>query len=162
MGACEASERNVLLEKSMLFSIKIVKMYRTLCDEKREYVLSKQVLRSGTSIGANAREAKRGQSKSDFLSKQILKSGTSIGANVRKSRNAQSKADFINKLNVALKEADETQYWLELLNKTDYINDELYDDLFSDCEELIRILTAITKTVKMQLVVPAKKCRINS
>lgn len=134
MGACEASERNVLLEKSMLFSIKIVKMYRTLCDEKREYVLSKQVLRSGTSIGANAREAKRGQSKSDFLSK----------------------------LSIALKEADETQYWLELLNKTDYINDELYDDLFSDCEELIRILTAITKTVKMQLVVPAKKCRINS
>ena len=134
MGACEASERNILLEKSMLFSIKIVKMYRSLCDEKREYVLSKQILRSGTSIGANAREAKRGQSKSDFLSK----------------------------LSIALKEADETQYWLELLNKTDYINDELYDDLYSDCEELIRILTAITKTVKMQLAVPVQKRRINS
>lgn len=109
-------------------------MYRSLCDEKREYVLSKQILRSGTSIGANAREAKRGQSKSDFLSK----------------------------LSIALKEADETQYWLELLNKTDYINDELYDDLYSDCEELIRILTAITKTVKMQLAVPVQKRRINS
>ncbi len=107
----------------MAFSIKIVKLYQTLCD-KREYVLSKQLLRSGTSVGANAREAKRGQSKPDFLSK----------------------------LSIALKEADETEYWLELLYKTEYIDKAVFDDVCFDCDELIKLLTSITKTLKLQMV----------
>ena len=79
-------ENNIILDKSKAFAVRIIKFYQYLCDEKKEFVLSKQLLRSGTSIGANARE----------------------------SKNAQSKADFINKLSIALKEANETLYWLEL------------------------------------------------
>ena len=112
----------------MDFSIKMVKVYQNLC-AKREYVLSKQVLRSATSIGANVREAKRGQSKPDFLSK----------------------------LSIALKEADETEYWLELLNKTNYIDDSIFDEVYSDCEELVKLLTAITKTLKSQIANSVKR-----
>ena len=109
---------NVIVDKSMDFSIRIVKLYKFLTENKREYVLSKQILRSGTSIGANVKEGVRGQSK----------------------------ADFISKMAIALKEASETEYWLELLYKTDYLNENQYNSINSDCEELIKILMSIVKT----------------
>ena len=99
--------------------MRIVNLYKYLCAEKSEYVMSKQILRSGTSIGANVREAIRGQSRADF------------GA----------------KMNIALKEACETEYWLELLYKTDYIEKEQYESIYNDCKEIIRILTAIVKRI---------------
>ncbi|MDR3293186.1 MAG: four helix bundle protein [Clostridiales bacterium] len=79
---------------------------------------------------------------------QLLKSGTSIGANVREARNAASRKDFVNKLNVALKEADETEYWLELFFRTNKINEAEYESIINDCRELIYILTAIVKNTK--------------
>ena len=82
------------------------------------------------------------------MSKQLLRSGTSIGANTRESKNAQSRMDFLNKLNVALKEADETDYWLDLLHTTGYLDDNQYESLVNDCKELIAILVAIIKTMK--------------
>ncbi len=111
---------NVILVKSKAFAIKIIKLYKYLCDEKREFVLSKQILKSGTSIGANAREASRGQSK----------------------------ADFYAKLYISLKEAEETAYWLELLYESEYIDKEKFQKLYGDCEEIIRILVSITKNHK--------------
>lgn len=113
-------KNNVLMDKSFAFAIRVVNMYKYLCEEKKEFVLSKQVLRSGTSIGANCREAKRGQSD----------------------------ADFVSKLSIALKEADETQYWLELLFMTDFLSQELYESICADCEELIKLLVSIIKTSK--------------
>ena len=86
-------ENNVVVEKSKKFAIRIIKLYQYLCENKKEFILSKQLLRSGTSIGANVKEAVRGQSK----------------------------ADFISKLNISLKETSETEYWLELLYETNYI-----------------------------------------
>ena len=83
-----------------------------------------------------------------IISKQLLRSGTSIGANLRESYNAQSKADFINKLHIALKEADETAYWLELLYESEIINKQYFDSLYSDLEEIIALLTASLKTLK--------------
>ena len=82
------------------------------------------------------------------MSKQLLRCGTSIGANTRESKNAQSRIDFLNKLNIALKEADETAYWLDLLHASEYLNDKQYKSLDSDCNEIIRMLTAIIKTLK--------------
>lgn len=111
---------NLILVKSKAFALKIIQLYKYLCDEKREFILSKQILKSGTSIGANAREASRGQSK----------------------------ADFYAKLYISLKEAEETSYWLELLYESEYINKEDFQKLYGDCEELIRILVAITKNNK--------------
>ena len=84
------------------------------------------------------------------LSKQLLRCGTSIGANTRESINAQSKMDFINKLNIALKEADETDYWLDLLHTTGYLDEKQYLSLEQDCVELIKLLTSIIKTSKQQ------------
>ena len=112
-------ESNIVAQKSFVFALRIVKAYRYLT-EHNEYVLSKQLLRSGTSIGANCREAK----------------------------NAQSRLDFINKLNIALKEADETAYWLELLYKAEYIDSKSYNSINEDCVELIKLLTSIVKTTK--------------
>ena len=117
------TRESVLCEKSLSFAVRIVKFYKYLCEEKKEYLLSKQILRSGTSIGANIRE----------------------------SRNAQSNADFINKLNVALKEADETQYWLELFRLSEIITEESYDSLNNDVDELISILVSSIKTMKSKL-----------
>ena len=111
---------NVLAEKSKAFALRIINLYSYLMEEKHEYVLSKQLLRSGTSIGANVREAGRGQSR----------------------------ADFYAKLNIALKEADESEYWLELLHESGFIVDPAFDSIYSDCEELIRLLVSITKTQK--------------
>ena len=113
-------KESVLQAKSLSFAVRIVKFYRYLCEEKREYVLSKQILRSGTAIGANARE----------------------------SRNAQSHADFITKLTIALKEADETQYWLELLDLSDIISHEEFDSLNNDLTEIVAMLTSSIKTIK--------------
>lgn len=111
---------NVVADKSKAFALRIIQLYRYLKEEKREFVLSKQVLRSGTSIGANVKEAIRWQSK----------------------------ADFYSKLNVSLKEASETEYWLELLHESGYIDDASFTSIYTDCQELIKILVAITKTQK--------------
>ena len=113
-------KNNEVREKSFAFAKRIVLAYQYLCDEKKEYVLSKQLLRSGTSIGANIAEAQYGSSRKDFL----------------------------NKLYIALKECAETLYWLELLASCGYFSCEAYDSLFRDCEELRRLLTSITKTVR--------------
>lgn len=112
--------KNPLRDKSYVFAIQIVKLSQYLQAEKKEYVLSKQILRSGTAIGALVRAAEFGQSK----------------------------ADFINKLSVALKEANETEYWLCLLKDTEYINLELFENLQSDCKELIAMLVSSIKTAK--------------
>ena len=107
-------------QKSFRFAIRIVKLYKYLRKEKKEFVLSKQLLRSGTSIGANVAE----------------------------SQQAQSRADFVAKLNISLKEAAETDYWLRLLHATDYLSDEEYLSVHNDCRELEKMLTAIIKTTK--------------
>jgi four helix bundle protein len=112
--------KGATLDKSKAFAIRIIRFYSYLQKEKGEHVISKQLLRSGTSIGANARE----------------------------SNNAQSTADFINKLSIALKEADETAYWLELLYESDIIEQVHYDSLYSDLSEIIALLTASIKTSK--------------
>ena len=83
------------------------------------------------------------------MSKQLLRCGTSIGANTRESKNAQSRMDFLSKLNIALKEADETEYWLDLLHETKYLDDSMYTSLNSDCAEIIKILTTIIKKLKV-------------
>ena len=111
---------NAIAVKSKAFAVRIIKLYKYLSGTKKEFVLSKQVLRSGTSIGANIREAQRGQSK----------------------------ADFYAKLYISLKEADETAYWLELLHESLYLADDQFGSIYNDCEELIRLLVAITATQK--------------
>lgn len=112
------SRNNIIVDKSKDFALKIISLYKYLIADKKEYVLSKQLLRSGTSIGANVREAIRGQSK----------------------------ADFYSKMSISLKEASETEYWLELLYESQYIDRLQYDSIYPDCQELIRILVAIVKT----------------
>jgi four helix bundle protein len=110
---------NPIKDKSMAFAIRIVNLYKYLV-EKNEFVMSKQILRSGTSIGANISEAVR----------------------------AESDNDFIHKLSISRKEAQETLYWLELLHQTDYIPTDAYSSIYSDCEELAKILTSIILTSK--------------
>jgi four helix bundle protein len=112
--------KGAIYEKSFTFALRIVKLYKYLCEEKREYVLSKQLLRSGTAIGALVREAEH----------------------------AESKADFIHKMAIALKEANETQYWLELLHQSEYLNSQGYDSINADSIELIKLLASIVKTTK--------------
>lgn len=112
---------NVIVCKSKAFAIRIVRAYKYLTQEKNEFVMSKQLLRSGTSIGANVKEAVRGQSK----------------------------ADFYSKLNISLKEASETEYWLEILYETEYIDEKLFNSIYADCQEIIKILVAITKNQKL-------------
>ena len=114
---------NVILTKSKAFAVNIVRLCQSLQGEKREFVLSKQVLRSGTSIGANAKEAINGASNKDFG----------------------------NKMTIAPKEAGETEYWLEILFETGYISVEQFDNLIAECRELIKILTAILNTLKKSL-----------
>ena len=108
---------NVIVLKSKRFAIDIVNLYKNLSSNKKEYVLSKQMLKAGTSIGANVKEA----------------------------QNAQSKPDFKSKMSIALKEADETEYWLELLFETDYISESCFYEIHGKCVEIIRILTSIVK-----------------
>lgn len=114
---------SILSAKSYAFALRIVRLYQHMADERREYVLSKQVLRSGTSIGANIEE----------------------------SVHAQSKVDFIHKLSIAQKEACETNYWLRLLRDSVYIEEKLAESFLKDCEEIQRLLTASIKTAKKNL-----------
>jgi len=114
------SRENVLRVKSYSFALRIVKAYKYLIAEKKEFVLSKQLLRSGTSIGANVAEANQGQSRPDFISK----------------------------LSIALKESVETEYWLNLLRDSEYLTPEQTQSLLDECRELIRILTSSIKTAK--------------
>ena len=107
-------------QKSFLFSVRVVKLARYLQEEKKEYILSKQLIRSGTSIGANIVE----------------------------SQQAQSRADFISKLSIALKEASETDYWLRLLKATDYLSESEFTSIIAECKELEKILTSIIKTTR--------------
>ena len=116
---------STLRDKSKRFSIRVIKMYQYLCVEKKEFTLSKQVLRCGTSIGANIAE----------------------------SRCAISKKDFLSKIYIALKECTETIYWLDLLFETDYIRESEYQSMRADCEEMYRMLQATTKTTIAKLKV---------
>ena len=111
---------NPVAEKSKRFAIRIVKLYKHLVDKKQEYILSRQLLRSGTSIGANVREALYGQTKKDFIAKMC----------------------------VSLKEGSETEYWLELLHETGYLTQKQFHSIYADCGELMQLLTAIVKTAK--------------
>ena len=114
---------SIIVDKSKLFALRIIRLYRYLCEDKKEYVMAKQVLRCGTSIGANVKEAEH----------------------------AQSKADFYAKMYIAYKEANETEYWLELLHESGLIEQAAFYSIYSDCKELIRILSAITKNQKSEM-----------
>ena len=114
------AENNIIKDKSRDFAIRIIRLYKYLCDDKKEFVLSKQILRSGTSIGANVCEALCGISKKDFLAKMYI----------------------------AYKETAESMYWLDLLVATEYINEKEYNSINSDCEELKKLLSSITKTTQ--------------
>jgi len=109
-----------LNEKSFRFALRIVKLHRYLCDEHKEFILSKQLLRSGTAIGALIAEGKY----------------------------AQSRADFLHKLTIALKEANETEYWIRLLHQSQILTDEMYQSIYSDLDEVLRLLISSTKTLK--------------
>ncbi len=116
-------KENILKTKSFDFAVRIVKLYKYLKKEHNEFILSQQIVRSGTSIGALIREAEHGES---------LK-------------------DFIHKLSIGLKEANECKYWLDLLVATDFITNKMYDSMNKDCEELLKLLTASVKTSKSKL-----------
>lgn len=109
-----------VFDKSIKFAVRVVNLYKYLCAEKKEFIMSRQLLRSGTSVGANLREA----------------------------RYAQSTDDFIHKNSIALKEIAETGYWLELLAKTEYLTQVQYEDMEKDCTEILKMLTAIVKKAK--------------
>ena len=111
---------SVILDKSKKFALRIVKLYKYLNEQKHEHILSKQLLRCGTSIGANAKECAF----------------------------AQSKADFTAKMFIAQKECAETEYWLELLYESEYINKSEFDSIYIDCQELMRLIIASTKTLQ--------------
>jgi four helix bundle protein len=111
---------NVVFEKSRKFSIRIYNLYKYLCGTKKEYTLARQLLRSGTSIGANLSEAQYSASRRDFLSKTTI----------------------------SLKECAETQYWLDLLKDTNIIKQNEYDSIIKDCKEILKLLVSITKTTK--------------
>ena len=111
---------NIVREKSYRFAVRIVNLYKYLRFEKKEF----------------------------DMSRQILKAGTSIGANIAESEHAQSRPDFLTKLNIALKEAAETDYWLRLLHETNYIDQKSYDSIIAECREIESLLASIVKTVK--------------
>ena len=116
-------DKSITHIKTKAFAVRIIRFYKYLSEEKHEYVLAKQILRAGTSIGANVRE----------------------------SYSAQSRADFINKLNIALKEADETQYWLEIFLESEIITQSEYDSLYTDLKEICALLASSIKTIKITL-----------
>ena len=116
-------KNSIVREKSYAFALRIINAYKYISQEQREFVLSKQVLRSGTSIGALVKEAEH----------------------------AQSLADFVNKMNVALKEANETEYWLMLLKDSGYIDEKSYNSIHNNCSELIKLLASIVKTSKEKI-----------
>lgn len=113
----------VVGNKSYAFALRIIKLYKFLRESQNEYVVCKQLLRSGTAIGALCKEAEH----------------------------AQSKADFLNKMNIALKEANETEYWLMLLKDSEYIDEKSYNSIALECDELIRLLVSIVKTTKTSI-----------
>ncbi len=117
------AKENVVKTKSFLFAVKIVSVYKFLSENKKEFVLSKQLLRSGTSIGANVREAD----------------------------NAESKLDFIHKMSIAQKETDETLYWLELLKETNYLSSIDFDSISSEAVELLKLIRSIIITTKKNI-----------
>ena len=119
----ENGKHNPIKEKSFQFAIRIVNLYKYLNKEKKEYVLAKQILRCGTSIGANINEAQQGQSKKDFLMK----------------------------MNISLKECTETKYWIALLNATNFIDDKMKNSIMEDCIELEKLLTTIVKTTSNKI-----------
>ncbi|KAJ52324.1 four helix bundle protein [Clostridium tetanomorphum] len=121
-------KESLVYNKAFKFAIRIVNLYKHLCKEKSKYIISKQVLRSGTSIGANIKEAVQ----------------------------ASSKRDFLMKMNIALKEASETDYWLELLEETNYIDDKASQSIINECTELNNMLISIVKTTKENLKVLGK------
>ena len=116
-------KENVVMSKSYTFALRIIKLYKYLVAEKKEYVLSKQLLRSGTAIGA------------------LIKEG----------EHAQSKADFLNKMNVSLKEANETEYWIELLRDSEYLSITESSSIIEDVREVIRLLISIVKSTKASI-----------
>ncbi len=116
--------KSPVASKSFDFSLRIIGLYRVLTTDKHEFILSKQVLRSGTAIGANIAE----------------------------SEHAQSRADFTSKMSIALKEADETKYWLLLLKASEYLTSDEADPILNDCTELIRMLASIVKNLKSECV----------
>lgn len=122
MEGTAIKKESILRSKSYAFGVRVVRLSQFLVTEHNEYVLSKQVLRSGTAIGALVREAEYGISR----------------------------ADFRNKMSIALKEANETEYWLSILKDTDYINEKLFRSLSVDCVELIKILIATVKTTQKE------------
>lgn len=111
---------NIIKSKSFLFSVKVVTLYKYLSTEKKEFVMSRQLLRSGTAIGAVIREAEH----------------------------AESKADFIHKMSISLKEANETEYWIDLLNAADYLQQDQFQNFKKDIKEILRLLVSIIKTSK--------------
>ena len=117
------AKESAAMQKSKAFAIRTVKLYNYLCEEKREYVMSKQLLRAGTSIGANLAEA----------------------------RCAVSKKEFLTKISISFKECSETAYWLELLHETNYITDFQYNSMYADCNELYRIRSATVSTLREKL-----------
>jgi four helix bundle protein len=119
----ESKCENAVMIKSYAFALRIIKLYKYLISEHKEFVLSKQILRSGTSIGALVKE----------------------------SEHAQSKADFINKMNIALKEANETEYWLMLLKDSNYIDEKSFTSIQKDCVELLKLLASIVISSKASL-----------
>lgn len=116
---------NVVVTKSYAFAIQTVRLYKLLSEERKEFVLSKQLLRSGTSICAQIKEA----------------------------QHAQSSADFLHKMNIALKEANETEYWISLLKDTGFINQDEYTTINHDCAEVLKLLVSIVKTTKSKLII---------
>jgi four helix bundle protein len=119
----EMKTGNIVQEKSYSFAIRIVKLYKYLCEERKEFLLSKQLLRCGTSIGANIEESIGGQSDKDFFAK----------------------------LNISYKEARETHYWLRLLRDTNYLSTSEAQSMIDDCDELLKLLGSIIKTIKVKL-----------
>jgi len=114
---------NAIKNKSFAFAVRVVKLYQFLCEQKKEFVLSKQLLRSGTSVGAMIRE----------------------------SEHAETKNDFIHKLGIAQKEINETIYWLELLKETEYLTTEHFESIHKDAIEIIKLITSIIKTTKCNI-----------
>ncbi|MCX6165519.1 MAG: four helix bundle protein [Ignavibacteriae bacterium] len=115
-------KENIILDKSYSFSLRIIKLYKFLCENKKEFVMSKQILRSGTSIGANVNE----------------------------SQAAETKNDFVHKLGIAAKEIRETEYWLKLLKDSEYLEENSFNSLIQDCEELRKIVNSIILSSKQK------------
>jgi four helix bundle protein len=116
----KTKEDNIIVSKSYAFAVRCVKLYKFLCEEKHDYIIGKQLMRSGTSIGANVKEGIRGYSK----------------------------AEFSMKMGIALKEASETEFWIELLRDTEYITKSQAESMLHDCQELIKLLMSIIKTAQ--------------